>query len=118
MNIQFPTITPISRPTPSDAGRHDVPHAALYEPFENGPIEESTLTSEINLEEAALSLNALLKPVNTSLQFHRDAATNRIVVEVIDLRSGQQLRQFPDEAILHLAAVLGRLQGQVIDHQA
>ena len=118
MSIEFPSIPPISRPTPSDAVRHDVPHAALYEPFENGPVEETTLTSEINLEEAARSLNDLLKPVNTSLQFHRDAATNRIVVEVIDLRSGQQLRQFPNEAILHLAAVLGRLQGHVIDQRA
>lgn len=118
MNIEFPTITPIARTTPSDAGRHDVPHAALYEPFENAPIEETSVTSEINLEEAARSLNDLLKPVNISLQFHRDVATNRIVVEVIDLRSGAQLRQFPNEAILHLAAVLGRLQGQVIDQQA
>lgn len=118
MNIEFPNLTPVSRNTLNDAGRTAVLPAALYEPFENGPVEETAAVSEINLEEAASALNDLLKPVNTSLQFHRDEATNRIVVEVIDLRSGRQLRQFPDEAILHLAAVLGRLQGHIIDQQA
>ncbi|HRH42641.1 MAG TPA: flagellar protein FlaG [Pyrinomonadaceae bacterium] len=52
---------------------------------------------------------------NISLRFSRDSETNQLVVEMIDGKTGEEVRQFPSEVSLKLAADFVKLQGQFVD---
>ena len=69
-------------------------------------------------ERASRELEAALQPFNVSLKFSKDEDTGTIVVQIVDDKSGQTLQQFPSEAMLHVAAILGKLQGNIFDHVA
>lgn len=50
-----------------------------------------------------------------SLRFSRDDATNHLVVQMIDDKTGDAIRQFPTEVSLSLAANFMKLQGVFVD---
>lgn len=50
-----------------------------------------------------------------SLKFSRDDTTNHIIVQMIDGKTGEAIRQFPTEVSLSLAANFMKLQGVFID---
>lgn len=62
-------------------------------------------------------LKAALSEHNISLKFSRDEATKRVVVEMIDQRTGEAIRQFPTEVSLSLAANFMKLQGVFLNTQ-
>ena len=70
------------------------------------------------LEEAARALNSELEPYAVALEFSRDDETGATVVRVVDQRTGDLLRQIPQEALLRLSAALGELQGMIFDREA
>jgi flagellar protein FlaG len=69
-------------------------------------------------EQSVRSVNEAIKGFDVSLKFSRDDETGKMVIEVIDQKSGQTLQQFPNEATLHLSAALGKLQGMVFNQKA
>jgi uncharacterized FlaG/YvyC family protein len=58
-----------------------------------------------------VKLKAALSEHNISLKFSQDDATKRIVVEMIDQKTGEAIRQFPSQVSLSLAANFMKLQG-------
>lgn len=50
-----------------------------------------------------------------SLKFSRDDTTNHLVIQMIDDKTGDAIRQFPTEVSLSLAANFMKLQGVFID---
>jgi flagellar protein FlaG len=50
-----------------------------------------------------------------SLKFSLDETTNRVVVQMIDQKTGEAIRQFPTEVSLSLAANFMKLQGVFLD---
>ena len=50
-----------------------------------------------------------------SLKFSKDEMTNNLVVQMIDEKTGEAIRQFPTEVSLSLAANFLKLQGVFID---
>ena len=61
------------------------------------------------------NLAAAIQPFDIALKFSKDAETGAIVIEMINQRTGETLQQIPNEAMLHVSAVLGKLQGQIFD---
>lgn len=60
-------------------------------------------------------LQTALAQHDISLKFSKDETTNNIVVQMIDGRTGEAIRQFPTEVSLSLAANFMKLQGVFID---
>lgn len=56
--------------------------------------------------------NKVLAEVQRNLQFKVDDETNRVVVSVVDRKSGEVLRQIPSDEILALAKRLKDLDGK------
>lgn len=71
-----------------------------------------------NVEDALRTLEKAIEGSNLSLNFSRDDETGSIVVKLVDQTSGEIVQQIPTEALLHLSAALGKLQGQVFDQKA
>lgn len=70
------------------------------------------------LEKVIDSIQEAVKSSNISLEFSRDEDSGSIVIKLVDQTSGEAVQQIPSKAVLHLAAVLGKLQGQIFDRKA
>ncbi len=70
------------------------------------------------LEKVLGSIQEAIQSSNISLQFSQDEDTGSIVIKLIDQNSGEAIQQIPSKAVLHLAAALGKLQGQIFDRKA
>lgn len=69
--------------------------------------------------DAALrELGQVMEESNISLKFTKDAETGKIVIEMIDQKSGETLLQIPNVAALHVAATLSKLQGKIFNVKA
>lgn len=62
-------------------------------------------------------LETALAQHDISLKFSQDETTNRVVVQMIDGRTGEAIRQFPTEVSLSLAANFMKLQGVFLDEE-
>lgn len=75
------------------------------------PVAEAKIeTKQVDSHELA-KLQKALAQHDISLKFSKDDATNNIVVQMIDGRTGEAIRQFPTEVSLSLAANFIKLQG-------
>lgn len=90
-----------SSPDVTAAARHDVPAQ-----------NSSKLGKVID------SIQEAVGNANISLQFSQDEESGSIVIKLVDQNSGEMVEQIPSKAVLHLAAVLGKLQGQIFDRKA
>lgn len=61
---------------------------------------------EVNVEQAVASINDYVQSVQRDLQFTVDEELDRTIVKVVDSRSGELIRQIPEEAFLELARKL------------
>jgi flagellar protein FlaG len=82
------------------------------------PGQFSGQTGERDIDEAVRALNKAAEPFDIALHFNRDEETGAIVVKIVNVGTGEIVRQMPDEAMLHLSAVLGKLQGQLFARTA
>ena len=62
-------------------------------------------------------LKTALAAHDISLQYSRDNETNRLVVKMVDEKTGEAVRQIPSEVSLKLAAEFIKLQGLFVDKQ-
>jgi uncharacterized FlaG/YvyC family protein len=120
MNID--SLTPIRIEGVSPSGpeqRHMLPSRGQGGELHPQPeIHNSSVGNTVGLQETDKVLRELdraVEPFNVSLKFTRDEETGTIVVEVIDQTSGETLSQFPNGAMLQLAATLSKLQGKIFN---
>lgn len=68
-----------------------------------------------NYKQAINEINSVLKKIPTTLHFQRDEASNRFIVNVADLNTGETIRSLPGEAVLRIARQLESLKGIIFD---
>lgn len=69
---------------------------------------------ESKAAEAAASLqeiNRSFQQMSIGVQFELDKETDTMVAKVVDAQTGELIRQIPSEEALHIAKVMGKLQG-------
>jgi len=89
--------------------------------FEGSYRERTAATSTVQVQEVDQIISSLahaVEPFDIALKFSKDNETGAIVVEMISTTTGETLQQIPNEAMLHVAAVLGKLQGQIFNRKA
>ncbi|MDO8373511.1 MAG: flagellar protein FlaG [Polaromonas sp.] len=68
-------------------------------------------------ERAALAeINQTLKMASIGVQFEFDKEADTMIVKVVDVESGELIRQMPSEEVVRISRALGRLQGLLV-HQ-
>lgn len=76
---------------------------------------DASNNSDADIEQAVQAIDEALQPLGITLEFSRDDETHNIVIKVKDQTSGETLRQMPTEAMLHLSATIGSLQGKIFN---
>lgn len=76
---------------------------------------QSTKLERQRVDQVIQTLAGAVKPFDIALKFSKDTETGSIVIEMISQETGETLRQIPNEAMLRVAAALGKLQGQIFN---
>ena len=66
-------------------------------------------------KQAVVEINKALEEIPTTLSFQRDETSNRFVVNVADISTGEIIRQIPGDAVLRIARQLESLKGIIFD---
>ena len=64
---------------------------------------------------AVSEINKALQKIPTTLAFQVDDSSNRFVVNVADISTGELIRQIPGDAVLRIARQLESLKGIIFD---
>jgi flagellar protein FlaG len=64
------------------------------------------------------AVQEVARPGASTLEFHTDADTGKVVVKIIDTTTRELVRQIPMEEMLSLAKSLDRLQGLLLQTKA
>jgi flagellar protein FlaG len=78
------------------------------------PSPEPKVSSKSDAESIE-RVKAVLAEHDISLRFSKDPATKALIVQLVDDKTGEEIRQFPSEVSLKLAANFLKLQGNFIN---
>jgi flagellar protein FlaG len=82
------------------------------------PAETGPRKAEPERERSALAeINESLRMSSIGVQFEFDKEADTMVVKVVDVESGELIRQMPSEEVVRISRALGKLQGLLV-HQA
>lgn len=111
-SIQPPEFdTRFARPTEAATNKNDS-EIKIKPPVENKSSEENRAeTCDIKVLENVLAEHSI------SLKFGRDEETEQLVVEMIDSKTGDVVRQMPSEVSIALGKVFEKIQGRFIDER-
>ena len=76
---------------------------------ESGQAQERTALAEIN---------QTLRMASIGVQFEFDKEADTMIVKVVDVDSGELIRQMPSEEVVRISRALGRLQGLLVHQTA
>ena len=76
--------------------------------------------SELNenhadFKKAVIEINKALEKIPTTLAFQVDETSNRFIVNVADISTGELIRQIPGDTVLRIARQLESLKGIIFD---
>lgn len=70
------------------------------------------------LEKTLEQLNTSMQAWATGMRFDLDEDAQRLVVSIVDSKSGETLRTIPNDAVLRVAKMIVQLQGSMISVKA
>ena len=114
-----PVALEIERPPLPEAARQVTPAAEIIGAGNTASKRASHDNSTGKpLEQALQEVNSSLKAWSTAMRFDIDPDAQRVVVSIIDSESGEVLRTVPSDAVIRIAKMIVKLQGQSISTQA
>lgn len=121
MRIESPMplleITPAERTQPAGQVNDFISIGPQFETFQK-KLSGSASEQGEDVDKAVQALNKAAQDYDIALQFSRDDETGAIVIRMVKQNTGEVVHQIPDEAMLHLSAVLGKLQGKLFSRTA
>lgn len=80
--------------------------------------KESSVNSAERLKEATEKINDFIDSISHDVRFTIDKDTEKMVVQVVERKSGTVLRQIPPEEVLQIAKALDAVKGLIIREKA
>lgn len=80
--------------------------------------KQTKAASEEEVTAATEKINDAIKVFSTDLQFSVDKETNRVIVKVMDSKTGEVIRQIPPAEVVSIAKALDTIQGLIIRKKA
>ncbi|BBE49942.1 Flagellar protein [Ferriphaselus amnicola] len=80
--------------------------------------QKSVEPTPAQLQGAVDKINSSMKEINSNLQFSIDNDTKRVVVKVVESKTGEVIKQFPSEEALSIAKAIDRFQQGLLVKQS
>lgn len=72
----------------------------------------SNITSLDTLKSAAVTGNSIFQNLNRDLEFKIDESTKKVVIKIVDTKTGDTVRQIPSEDMLEFIKKMQELDGE------
>ncbi|MEJ7687767.1 MAG: flagellar protein FlaG [Variovorax sp.] len=79
------------------------------------PVAEAT---PVQVRKAVSEVNASLQSRSIGMQFEVNRDIHRVIVKVVDRKSGEVIRQMPNEEVVRFAMALGQASGVLVSQKA
>ena len=117
--LQPAVSAPALQPAPVERSRSP---ADRFNPSEQtqarpGAVNQMQATRE-QIEQALSEVNQRMQSNGRNLAFSLDDKADRLVIKVTNAKTGEVVRQIPDETILRIAQSLEELKGALYDESA
>jgi flagellar protein FlaG len=66
---------------------------------------------------AVAEINKSLQLASIGVQFEFDKEAHTMITKVVDVESGDVIRQMPSEEVVHVSKALGKLQGLLVSQK-
>jgi len=120
--IAAPAMTPVtpSPALPVDPALIGTPAAAADDSADtnNAPRQDQPQRPTPSLEKALEEINGQMQAWSTQLQFKMDPDAQRLVVTIVDAETGDTLRTIPSDAVLRIAKMIIKMQGNAVETAA
>jgi flagellar protein FlaG len=96
---------------------NNLPKTHFFEKSNNVQTKPEKESSEIKPvpDDKLKNLQNSLAEHNITMKFRQDEKTKQLVVELVDNKTGESIRQIPTEVSLKLSQMSVQIQGQFID---
>jgi len=109
-----PAATAVTPPAPSSDSSGAGNATAGRSPAQDPAAQDASQ----GLDKALQEINHSMDAWSTSLHFEVDPEAQRLVVSVLDAKTGEVLRTIPSEAVIRVAKMIVNLQGQAVTTRA
>ncbi|TRW93001.1 flagellar protein FlaG [Candidatus Methylobacter oryzae] len=79
---------------------------------EKDKASSSNIASLDTLKSAAVTGNSILQNLNRDLEFKIDESTKKVVIKIVDTKTGDTVRQIPSEEMLEFIKKMQELDGE------
>lgn len=80
-------------------------------------VEKPSKPTAIEKSEALDEINQSLKMTSIGVRFEFDKEADMLITKVVDVESGEMIRQMPSEEVVHISKALGKLQGLLVSQK-
>jgi flagellar protein FlaG len=80
------------------------------------PAEKEAAPAPAQERAALAEINESLRMASIGVQFEFDKEADTMIVKVVDVESGDLIRQMPSEEVVRISRALGKLQGLLVHH--
>lgn len=123
--MKLDTVTPVAAgsnaaPAPRLPGTSGAAAGTELPPLAPArPVVQAQLPASAEVaKQAAARINEFLRSSAANVEFTVDAASNRVIVRVVDSETHQLIRQMPTEETLAISHALDRLSGLLLAQKA
>lgn len=113
----MPLVRETERPILPDAGQQ-VSASASNQGSGNATSGNSSQAGEQAMGGSLDEINDSLQAWATGMRFDIDPEAQRLVVSIVDSKSGEVLRTVPSDAVIRIAKMIVQLQGQHVNTKA
>lgn len=115
--------------TPATAATNQLHEPLLSVPLQpkvTGPVRESTAVDRTEKKSEATpsqepmamtEINQALQMAGVGVRFEFNQEAEKMITKVLDVASGEVIRQMPTEDVLRLSKALGKFQGLLVDQK-
>ncbi|HQS31596.1 MAG: hypothetical protein B7X59_04230 [Polaromonas sp. 39-63-203] len=107
--VDLPGALPAARP------------ATVAEPVREAAViereKQAAMATSAQLSDAVAQINQSLRQASVGVQFEFDKEANTMVTKVMDVESGEMIRQMPSEEVVRFSKALGKLQGLLVSQK-
>lgn len=108
------------QPTKKSVPDRVAPSIAPEKLKSDADVTKAATINELNrnhadFKKAVVEINKALEKIPTTLAFQVDETSNRFIVNVADISTGELIRQIPGDAVLRIARQLESLKGIIFD---
>jgi flagellar protein FlaG len=79
--------------------------------------KQAAKATSTQVSDAVAEINQSLRQASIGVQFEFDKEANTMVTKVMDVESGEVIRQMPSEEVVRFSKALGKLQGLLVSQK-